>query len=146
MVEETSLDVFKKLLDKELVSTLTLIGKIQNSSRKFALKEEDNIALQTKIINALISWMNKQKIKNTIVFKSGGKDKTPSLCVVVNSQDANRTVMVVGHLDKQTAEKSEWSKDLDPYDPRVKDAHLFGRGMVDGAISFISTILMIKAF
>lgn len=54
-------------------------------------------------------------------------------------------IMFYGHLDKQPAMKSLWDEDKHPYEPLVKDGRLYGRGSSNGAVSFVTAILTIKA-
>lgn len=51
--------------------------------------------------------------------------------------------MFYGHLDKAPVNENDW-KDFKPYEAQVKDDKLYGRGVSEGAVNFIATVLMLR--
>ena len=52
--------------------------------------------------------------------------------------------MFYGYLDKSPPLTSEWSEDKFPYKMTKKEKLIYGRGVCEGGVNLIATVLMLK--
>lgn len=68
----------------------------------------------------------------------------PNLLAVFNGRDSSRTVWILTHVDVvPPGEPEQW--DHDPFDPKVVNGLLYGRGVSDNGQSLAASILAVRA-
>ena len=71
--------------------------------------------------------------------------RTPLLFVdVPASAGASGSALIYGHFDKQP-ENTGWSEGFEPWQPRIRDGKLYGRGAVDDGYSLFSVVTALAA-
>lgn len=68
----------------------------------------------------------------------------PALVITMSPSYKADTVLFYGHLDKQPPLNNEWSQDRSPYKAKIEGDKLYGRGVSEGAVNFIATVLMLR--
>lgn len=65
--------------------------------------------------------------------------------VIIEPEIEKPTVLMYGHLDKQPPLTEGWMEGTSPYDPKIIDGKLYGRGTADDGYAFFSSTLIVKA-
>ena len=71
-------------------------------------------------------------------------DKPPVLMVIVEPEQPKPTVLMYGHLDKQPPLDEGWMEGTGPYEPKIIDGKLYGRGGADDGYAFFASTLIVK--
>ena len=79
------------------------------------------------------------------MLKFNGQNKsTPAVVIALNHSYKADTVMFYGHLDKSPPLNEEWSEGRSPYKMKKEGNKLYGRGVCEGGVNLIATVLMLK--
>ena len=92
-------------------------------------------------------WVEKQGVKGLTLEIVRIEGRTPVLFFDIpatGGRDANRTVLLYGHLDKQP-EMTGWRPGLGPWIPVIEDGKLYGRGGADDGYAVFAAISAIAA-
>lgn len=90
-------------------------------------------------------WARGLGLRDATVEVREIEGRTPMLVVDVPSTcDADGTVMLYGHLDKQPA-LGTWGEGLDPFRPVRRDDRLYARGVADDGYALFAALLGILA-
>jgi acetylornithine deacetylase/succinyl-diaminopimelate desuccinylase-like protein len=128
--------------DREIIPTLVEYIKIPNKSVHFDPDWEANGHME-KVRRLATAWLNAHAIPGWTVHDLCLPGRTPLLLVDVPG-DADDTVLIYGHLDKQP-EMEGWSEGLGPWTPVLKDGRLYGRGGADDGYALFAAVAMLKA-
>lgn len=97
----------------------------------------------------LVNFTRAQNVEGITIKPYEEPGRSPFLIIDVAAKsgstaasEANRTVLMYGHMDKQPYGEG-WN--TDPKDPVIKDGLLYGRGSNDDGYSLFCAILSIKA-
>jgi len=91
------------------------------------------------------AWAKGLALRGATVSIRRLEGRTPMLVVdVPASCDAQGTVVVYGHLDKQPA-LGEWGEGLEPFAPVRRDDRLYARGVADDGYALFTALLGIAA-
>jgi acetylornithine deacetylase/succinyl-diaminopimelate desuccinylase-like protein len=90
-------------------------------------------------------WATGLAIRGATVSIRRLEGRTPMLVVdVPATADADGTVLIYGHLDKQPA-LGEWGEGLAPFAPVRRDDRLFARGVADDGYALFTALLGVAA-
>jgi len=139
------LDQVTRQWDGDIVRQLTDYIAIPAKSPGFDPQWQQHGYIETVLRNAA-NWVEAQKVaglKLEIVRLEG---RTPVLFfeVAATRADAQQTVLMYGHLDKQP-EFTGWRSDLGPWTPKYEDGKLYGRGGADDGYAVYASIAAVQA-
>jgi acetylornithine deacetylase/succinyl-diaminopimelate desuccinylase-like protein len=131
--------------DKTIVPELTDYIAIPAKSPMFDADWVDNGFIDTVVRNTA-RWIEAQKVPGLTLEIVRLPDQTPVLFfeVAATRSNAQQTVLMYGHLDKQP-EFSGWRSDLGPWTPKYQDGKLYGRGGADDGYAAYAAIAAIQA-
>ena len=137
--------VDEKWLD-EIVPELVEYIKIPNKSPHFDPDWEEHGYMEDAI-QQIHNWCAKQDIAGlqTEIVRLEGR--TPLIFMeipAINGGDADDTVLLYGHLDKQP-EMTGWADGLGPWIPVIRDDKLYGRGGADDGYAAYGSLTAIMA-
>eukprot|EP00924_Labyrinthula_sp_SR-Ha-C_P002216 maker-scaffold_19-snap-gene-4.40-mRNA-1 protein AED:0.03 eAED:0.03 QI:52/1/1/1/0.5/0.2/5/35/497 len=106
-----------------------------------------------KAMDLIKTWVEAQEIKGAKIHfseKDIENNKTPFLFIEVDAFNSNPedtgTVLLYGHMDKQPPFNGwDEEKGLGPYEPKIFDGKLYGRGGADDGYSAFCAVLAIKS-
>lgn len=93
------------------------------------------------------AWAKRQNVPGLVLEVIRLGDRTPVLYFDIPATgglDANRTVLLYGHLDKQP-EMTGWRDGLGPWIPVYEDGKLYGRGGADDGYAVFAALSAIMA-
>ena len=134
--------------ERSILPSLQQYITIPNQSPLFDPDWERNGHMK-KAAGLVRQWVENERMARARVELHELPGRTPLLFVEIEG-DANSTVLMYGHLDKQPAMVG-WSEGLGPWTPVRRDGKLFGRGAADdgyaafAAISAVRTVEQQKA-
>jgi acetylornithine deacetylase/succinyl-diaminopimelate desuccinylase-like protein len=131
--------------DKTIVPELTDYIAIPAKSPMFDADWVDNGFIDTVVRNTA-RWIEAQKVPGLTLEIVRLPDQTPVIFfeVAATRSNAQQTVLMYGHLDKQP-EFSGWRSDLGPWTPKYQDGKLYGRGGADDGYAAYAAIAAIQA-
>ncbi|RFO96458.1 peptidase M20 [Rhodoferax lacus] len=131
--------------DRSIVPELSDYIAIPAKSPMFDADWAANGYLDTVVRNTA-SWIEAQKVPGLTLEVVRLPGQTPVLFfeVAATRSNAQQTVLMYGHLDKQP-EFSGWRSDLGPWTPKYLDGKLYGRGGADDGYAAYAAIAAIQA-
>jgi acetylornithine deacetylase/succinyl-diaminopimelate desuccinylase-like protein len=131
--------------DASIVSELTDYIAIPAKSPMFDADWVANGFIDTVVRNTA-TWIEAQKVAGLRLEIVRLPGQTPVLFFDVEAtrSNAQQTVLMYGHLDKQP-EFSGWRSDLGPWKPKYQDGKLYGRGGADDGYAAYAAIAAIQA-
>jgi acetylornithine deacetylase/succinyl-diaminopimelate desuccinylase-like protein len=131
-----------KTWDDTLPAFLEFI-QIQNLSPEFDKTPEDKRNAFRASVH-IHNWIIDQGIKGLNIHLDD-KESSPFIIVTVDATNAKMGhVLMYGHLDKQPPLLGKWSDGLHPYEPKIIDNKIYGRGTVDDGYAIFTMINVIK--
>ncbi len=139
-----TLEQVSRVWDEEIVPQLTDYIRIPAKSPMFDTDWETNGLLDTVARNVAV-WIEAQKVAGLTleVIRLPGRTPVIFFDVPATRTDSMQTVLLYGHLDKQP-EFSGWRNDLGPWDPKLEDGKLYGRGGADDGYAAYAAIASIQ--
>lgn len=135
-------DFIARRWDEDLVPRLTEYIRIPAKSPHFDAKWVENGHIE-KVVRQAEAWCREQPIPGLHVEVLQIEGRTPLLFFEVPG-DAQRTVMLYGHLDKQP-EMIGWREGLGPWEPVYEDGKLYGRGGADDGYAVYASLTALRA-
>jgi acetylornithine deacetylase/succinyl-diaminopimelate desuccinylase-like protein len=131
--------------DSSIVSELIDYIAIPAKSPMFDVDWAANGYIDTVVRNTA-TWIEAQKVPGLTLEIVRLPGQTPVLFfeVAATRSNAQQTVLMYGHLDKQP-EFSGWRSDLGPWTPKYQDGKLYGRGGADDGYAAYASIAAIQA-
>ena len=131
--------------DESIVSELSDYIAIPAKSPMFDADWVANGFIDTVVRNTA-TWIEAQKVPGLTLEIVRLPGQTPVLFfeVAATRSNAQQTVLMYGHLDKQP-EFSGWRSDLGPWTPKYQDGKLYGRGGADDGYAAYAAIAAIQA-
>ena len=128
--------------DNQILPTIIEYIKFPNKSPVFDPDWEAN-GYMDQVVDLASDWVNKHKPDNSTlnIYKEAGR--TPLMILDVPG-NANGTVLMYGHLDKQP-EMEGWAEGLNPWKPVLKDDKLYGRGGADDGYAVFASVCTVNA-
>jgi len=139
------LDEVSGAWDARIVPELTDYIAIPAKSPLFDADWEARGLLDSVVRNTA-SWIEAQKVQGLTLEVIRLPGQTPVLFfeVAATRSNAQQTVLMYGHLDKQP-EFSGWRSDLGPWTPKYLDGKLYGRGGADDGYAAYAAIAAIQS-
>ncbi|MDJ0910635.1 MAG: M20 family metallopeptidase [Woeseiaceae bacterium] len=128
--------------DDSIVPELEEYIRLPNKSPMFDPDWEANGHME-KAVRMLEDWCNTQPIEGMTVEVVKIEGRTPVLFIDIPG-DSDDVVLLYGHYDKQP-EFSGWDDDLHPWEPKIKDGKLYGRGGADDGYATFGSLTAIRA-
>jgi len=125
-----------------IVDTLTEYIKIPNKSPMFDPDWAEH-GYMDKVVAMFEEWAKAHAAPDMTVEVVRLEGRTPLIYMEVPG-DADHTVLLYGHLDKQP-EMTGWSEGLGPWTPVLKDDRLYGRGGADDGYAMFASLTAINA-
>lgn len=100
-----------------------------------------------KSVDLFVQAAQSIDLKNVSIQKiEQSENKAPSILVVVQGNQCDKSILVYGHMDKTPIDE-EWTDGRSPYDPQIDDEtkKLFARGSAFGGWSFFVILALIKS-
>jgi acetylornithine deacetylase/succinyl-diaminopimelate desuccinylase-like protein len=94
-------------------------------------------------VEMLRAWCAKQPIDGMQIDVVRLPGRTPLLFIEIPGK-SDDVVLLYGHYDKQP-EFTGWEKDLDPWQPVIRDGKLYGRGGADDGYAVFGSLTAIRA-
>ncbi|SVE61832.1 uncharacterized protein METZ01_LOCUS514686, partial [marine metagenome] len=127
----------EKFWDEFIVPTITDYIKIPNKSLSFDPDWEANGHMETALQLAL-RWLETHPVPGAKVRVGRHPGRTP-LILVDCPGERDGTILMYGHLDKQP-EMTGWREDLGPWQPKMEDGKLYGRGGADDGYALFASV------
>lgn len=128
--------------DADIVPQLVEYIRIPAKSPHFDPQWEASGHLE-RVIDLARAWVTKQNVPGLAVEVVRLPGRTPLLYIEVPG-GARGTVLLYGHLDKQP-EMVGWDPASGPWEPRLHDGKLYGRGGADDGYAVFASIAAIAA-
>ncbi|NML42564.1 M20/M25/M40 family metallo-hydrolase [Ramlibacter sp. G-1-2-2] len=140
-----ALDQVTRQWDGDIVRQLTEYIAIPAKSPGFDPEWSQHGYIETVLRNAA-AWVESQKVEGLKLEIVRLPGRTPVLFfeVAATKTDAQQTILMYGHLDKQP-EFTGWRSDLGPWTPKYEDGKLYGRGGADDGYAVYASIAAIQA-
>jgi acetylornithine deacetylase/succinyl-diaminopimelate desuccinylase-like protein len=145
--------------DDEIIPALTDYIRIPNKSVTFD-PDWDRHGHMEKAVALFSAWAKERIARlpgatlEVVRLRDGDKARTPLIMIEVpGTQGASAgagattkeaTVLMYGHLDKQP-EMAGWDEGFGPWEPRLKDGKLYGRGGADDGYAMFASIAALLA-
>ena len=131
-----------RIWEEEIVPALFEYIRIPNKSAAFdpAWREHGHMERAVSLIEA---WCRKQPIQGLSVEVVRLADRSPVIVMEVPGSDADDTILLYGHLDKQP-EMVGWRDGLSPWEPVLEGDKLYGRGGADDGYSAFASLAAIR--
>lgn len=131
--------------DSDIVRQLTDYIAIPAKSPGFDPQWSQHGYIDTVLRNAA-QWVEAQKVEGLKLEIVRLEGRTPVLFfeVPATKADAQQTILMYGHLDKQP-EFTGWRNDLGPWTPKYEDGKLYGRGGADDGYAVYASIAAVQA-
>lgn len=126
-----------------VIPTFNKYLMIPGLSPNFDPKWKENQFLD-KTVDFCIQSIKDLNLKNCNTQKIQLDNVPPALYVQIGSK-LTQSVFVYGSLDKQDTMKEEWTEQFSPFDPKVVDDCLYGRGSAGGPWGLFSLLGVFKA-
>jgi len=137
--------------DAHIVPTITDYIRIPNKSPAFDPDWEANGHMEA-VLQLALAWLDEHPIEGATVHVGRKEGVTPLILVDVpptasagaDPSAPSPTVLMYGHLDKQP-EMTGWDPRSGPWEPRMEDGKLYGRGGADDGYALFASVAAIKA-
>jgi acetylornithine deacetylase/succinyl-diaminopimelate desuccinylase-like protein len=133
-----------RVWDDEIIPALTDYIRIPNKSPAFDPDWEKHGHME-KAVGLFSAWA-----KEKIAALSGAslevvqlRERTPLIVIEVPGTEPG-TILMYGHLDKQP-EMVGWDEGYGPWEPKLKDGKLYGRGGADDGYAMFASIAALLA-
>ena len=129
------------LWDAEIVPALTDYIRVPAKSPHFDPAWEANGHLD-RVTRDALAWVQRQPVRGLVAEIVRLPGRTPVLFFEVpasSADNAARTVLIYGHLDKQP-EMTGWREGFGAWLPRFEDGRLYGRGGADDGYAVYAAI------
>jgi acetylornithine deacetylase/succinyl-diaminopimelate desuccinylase-like protein len=130
------------LWDNSIIPELCDYIKVPNKSPMFDPDWEKNGHMD-KAVEMLRAWCAEQPIDGMQIEVVRLPGRTPLLFIEIPGK-SDDVVLLYGHYDKQP-EFTGWEKDLDPWQPVIRDGKLYGRGGADDGYAVFGSLAAIRA-
>jgi acetylornithine deacetylase/succinyl-diaminopimelate desuccinylase-like protein len=130
------------LWDDSIIPELCDYIKVPNKSPMFDPDWEKNGHMD-QAVEMLRAWCAKQPIDGMQIDVVRLPGRTPLLFIEIPGK-SDDVVLLYGHYDKQP-EFTGWEKDLDPWQPVIRDGKLYGRGGADDGYAVFGSLTAIRA-
>ncbi len=127
--------------DDAIVPTLVEYIKVPAKSPHFDKAWQKNGHIET-VVQLAADWCRKHAVKGMKLEVVCLEGRTPVLFIEIEGKGP--TVLMYGHLDKQP-EMVGWKEGYGPWQPRIEDGKLYGRGGADDGYAVFSSIAAIKS-
>ncbi|MGE0802535.1 MAG: M20/M25/M40 family metallo-hydrolase [Lautropia sp.] len=100
-----------------------------------------------RVIASARAWAEAQRLDGLQLEIVAIEGRTPCLYFempATGGLGSERTVLFYGHLDKQP-EMVGWRADLGPYQPKIENGRLYGRGSADDGYAIYAALAVIRA-
>lgn len=128
--------------DKSIIPTLMDYIRIPNKSPHFDPHWQQN-GYMDKAVTLLTNWCITKGPKDMVLEIKHLPGRTPLIYIEIPGQLTD-TILLYGHLDKQP-EMTGWDKDLDPWQPVLRENKLYGRGGADDGYAIFASLSAICA-
>ncbi|HEX4883787.1 MAG TPA: M20 family metallopeptidase [Casimicrobiaceae bacterium] len=130
--------------DDDIVPRLAEYIRIPAKSPHFDPAWEANGHIE-RVVRDAEAWVRAQPVRGLSVEVVRLPGRTPVLFFEVPaSGNATGTVLLYGHLDKQP-EMTGWRADLGPWQPKLEDGKLYGRGGADDGYAVYASLAALGA-
>jgi acetylornithine deacetylase/succinyl-diaminopimelate desuccinylase-like protein len=130
--------------NKLVLPTLFEFIRIPNKSPAFDPQWHEH-GFMDQAAELLADWCRQQSIAGMQLRIERLPGRTPLLFIeVAGTKGSDKTVVLYGHLDKQP-EMDGWDEGLSPWQPVLRDDHLYGRGGADDGYSVFAALTAIEA-
>ena len=130
------------LWDDSIIPQLCDYIKVPNKSPMFDPEWEQH-GYMDQAVTMLHDWCKHQPIDAMQIEVVRLPGRTPVLFLEIPGQ-SDDVVLLYGHYDKQP-EFTGWEKDLDPWQPVIREGKLYGRGGADDGYSVFGSLSAIMA-
>lgn len=130
-----------------VIPTLCEYIKIPNQSPLFDSEINTN-GYQKKVLKLLLDWAQQMEISGISMEVIQSEERTPVLLLEVGASvgfEGKDVVLLYGHADKQPPMYEAWSDGFAPYEPKIVNGKLYGRGGADDGYSMFAALVAIKA-
>src|ERR1051325_11462426 len=128
--------------DREIVPAITEYIRIPAKSPHFDRDWQKHGHIEAALELA-VKWCRAHPLRGMKLDVVRLETRTPVLFVEVPGEKED-TVLIYGHLDKQP-EMSGWREGLGPWQPRLADGKLYGRGGADDGYAVFCAFAALKA-
>ncbi len=135
-------DTIARNWDDSIVPQLVEYIRIPAKSPHFDPQWEAHGHIE-RVIRLAEAWVRNQPVRGLALELVRLPGRTPVLFFDVPGVGDN-TVLLYGHLDKQP-EMSGWHKDSGPWEPRLAEGKLYGRGGADDGYAVFASLAAIGA-
>jgi len=141
-MENRSLTPISQFWDEAIVPTLVEYIKIPAKSPHFdkAWEKNGHIDAAVKLAEA---WCRKHALPGMEMEVVRLPGRTPVLFIQIPGSVKSKTVLMYGHLDKQP-EMVGWHEGSGPWEPRIADGKLYGRGGADDGYAVFCSIAVLR--
>jgi acetylornithine deacetylase/succinyl-diaminopimelate desuccinylase-like protein len=130
--------------DDSIVPTLTDYIRIPAKSPHFDRNWQKHGYIE-EALQLAVRWCNANAVKGMKLEVVRLEGRTPVLFIdIPASGNSKGTVLLYGHLDKQP-EMVGWAEGYGPWQPRMLDGKLYGRGGADDGYAVFSSLCALKA-
>jgi acetylornithine deacetylase/succinyl-diaminopimelate desuccinylase-like protein len=144
--EATALAAFAALMwDEEIVPALVDYIAVPAKSPMFDADWQQHGYIE-RVVHDAANWVESKKLPGLKLEVVRLPGRTPVLFFEVPATKAGSTdtVLLYGHLDKQP-EFTGWRNDLGPWQPKLEDDKLYGRGGADDGYAVYAALTAILA-
>jgi acetylornithine deacetylase/succinyl-diaminopimelate desuccinylase-like protein len=128
--------------DESIVPELCDYIKVPNKSPAFDPDWEKHGHME-QAVGMFENWCRQQPIQGMKIEVIRIEGRTPLLFVDIPGA-SDDVILLYGHYDKQP-EFTGWEKDLDPWQPIIRDGKLYGRGGADDGYAVFGSLTAIRA-
>jgi acetylornithine deacetylase/succinyl-diaminopimelate desuccinylase-like protein len=134
----------KNFFASEILPTLMNFIRIPNCSPEYD-SDWDTNGYQIQAAQYIQDWIKNQNLKGCDAVLLKDKGRTPFIYINIEAtkEGDDRSILLYGHMDKQPP-LDGWSPDLGPYNPVIKNGHLYGRGSSDDGYAIFAAITAVK--
>ncbi|MEE2829960.1 MAG: M20/M25/M40 family metallo-hydrolase [Myxococcota bacterium] len=136
---ETFVDSF---WDEHIVPTITDYIRIPNKSPAFDPDWEAH-GYMDEVLQLALDWLAEHPLPGAEIHVGRKAGVTPVILVDLPG-DLPGTILMYGHLDKQP-EMTGWDPASGPWEPRMEDGRLYGRGGADDGYALFASICALRA-
>ena len=152
MDANTTESFVNRFWDDHIVPTITDYIRIPNKSPSFDPDWEAN-GHMAAVLDLALDWLEQHAPSSATVHVGREAGITPLILVDIPATPeqggapapaSDGTILMYGHLDKQP-EMTGWDPKSGPWEPRMEDGKLYGRGGADDGYALFASIAALKA-
>jgi acetylornithine deacetylase/succinyl-diaminopimelate desuccinylase-like protein len=131
--------------DQRIVPAITRYIEVPAKSPMFDAAWAEH-GLLDRVVRDAAAWVESRKVAGLKLEVIRLEGRTPLIFfdIPATKADAQDTVLLYGHLDKQP-EFNGWRRDLGPWTPKLENGLLYGRGGADDGYAVYAAISAIEA-